>query len=153
MDRLSPASRRSAEPRRKGLPGAAVRQYRPTESFGNVNDLLHVRQSHPSRRPTRIRWPPDQATIRPVLEAIDADAVDAAVGSWLVRQLIAGLLEPSELMLGSPSRPGQRWCNWRLRRPYLRYCGGRASVSPVTLSPLTRLVAPIVMGRSTAERS
>jgi hypothetical protein len=27
--------------------------------------------------------PPDEATIRRVLEAVDADALDAAVGSWL----------------------------------------------------------------------
>jgi hypothetical protein len=34
--------------------------------------------------------PPDEATIRRVLEAVDADALDAAVGSWLASRARAG---------------------------------------------------------------
>jgi len=34
--------------------------------------------------------PPDEATIRRVLEATDADALDAAVGSWLAAWSRAG---------------------------------------------------------------
>jgi predicted transposase YbfD/YdcC len=39
---------------------------------------------------TRRFEPPDEATIRRVLEAADADALDAAVGSWLDARLRAG---------------------------------------------------------------
>lgn len=38
--------------------------------------------------------PPDEATIRRVLETIDADALDAAVGSWLAGRLWAGRQRP-----------------------------------------------------------
>jgi hypothetical protein len=38
--------------------------------------------------------PPDEATIRRVLETIDADAFDAAVGSWLAGRLRAGHQRP-----------------------------------------------------------
>jgi hypothetical protein len=34
--------------------------------------------------------PPDEATIRRVLETVDAAALDAAVGSWLAGRLAAG---------------------------------------------------------------
>ncbi len=45
--------------------------------------------------------PPDEATVRRVLERVDADALDAAVGSWLAAQLAAG--RPRR-----PARGGQR---------------------------------------------
>jgi predicted transposase YbfD/YdcC len=45
--------------------------------------------------------PPDEATIRRVLEAVDATAVEAAVGSWLAARLQAAARQP-------PSRAGPR---------------------------------------------
>jgi predicted transposase YbfD/YdcC len=44
--------------------------------------------------------PPDEATIRRVLETVDADALDAAVGSWL-----AGRLRAAEQRPGRARRP------------------------------------------------
>jgi hypothetical protein len=38
--------------------------------------------------------PPDEATIRRVLESVDAAALEAAVGSWLAAQLKAGRQPP-----------------------------------------------------------
>ncbi len=46
--------------------------------------------------------PPDEATIRRVLEAVDADALDAAVGSWLAGRLRA------EVQPGGAGRVGRR---------------------------------------------
>ena len=40
--------------------------------------------------------PPDEATIRRVLEAVDADALDAAVGSWLGARLRAADQRPGQ---------------------------------------------------------
>ncbi|MGI8451244.1 MAG: transposase family protein [Streptosporangiaceae bacterium] len=40
--------------------------------------------------------PPDEATIRRVLETVDAAALDAAVGSWLAARLRAGDQEPGQ---------------------------------------------------------
>jgi hypothetical protein len=45
--------------------------------------------------------PPDEATIRRVLEVVDADALDAAVGSWLTERLKAAAS-------GRPGRGGGR---------------------------------------------
>ena len=61
-----------------------------------------------------IRWPrrfepPDEATIRRVLEAVDADALDAAVGSWLARAA-ACRDQP-----GASGPGGGRW-RWMARR-------------------------------------
>ena len=46
----------------------------------------------------RVFWPPDEATIRRVLEAVDATALEAAVGSWLAARLQAA----------RPRGPGRR---------------------------------------------
>jgi len=46
----------------------------------------------------RVFWPPDEATIRRVLEAVDAAALEAAVGSWLAARLLAA----------RPGGPGRR---------------------------------------------
>ena len=58
---------------------------------------------------TRRFEPPDEATIRRVLEAVDAAALEAAVGSWLAARLQAG----RRLGLGGVS--GGRW-RWTARR-------------------------------------
>ena len=48
--------------------------------------------------PLRRRFqPPDEATIRRVLEAVDAAAQEAAVGSWLAARLQGG--RPPELRI------------------------------------------------------
>jgi hypothetical protein len=66
--------------------------------------------------------PPDEATIRWVLEAVDADALDAAVGSWLGARLRAADQRRS--------RRRRRW-PWTARRcaaPVMRLAMGRPCI-------------------------
>src|SRR6185437_8171879 len=68
---------------------------------------------------TRRFVPPDEATIRRVLEAADADALDAAVGSWLDARLQA-----AGQAAGHARRPGGR-SRWTARR-----CGAPVMPAP-----------------------
>ena len=77
--------------------------------------------------------PPDEATIRRVLETVDAAALDAAVGSWL-----AGRLRAAGQEHGTARERGGRW-PWTARR-----CG-----APVTPAATGR---PCTCWRSSTSR-
>ena len=67
---------------------------------------------------TRRFEPPDEATIRRVLETVDAEAFDKAAGAWLSAQVNA-TREAAE-----PARGGRRW-PWTANR-----CGEPATPAP-----------------------
>ena len=93
--------------------------------------------------------PPDEATIRRVLEAVDADALDAAVGSWLGARLARAPARPGHPRHrlrharagenGPPGEPALNHRSWRqtgqlthnkeIIMPTASYAGQMVSVS------------------------
>ena len=73
----------------------------------------------------RVFRPPDEATFRRVLEAVDPAALEAAVGSWLAARRQASCLPPG-LGLGGGSGGRWRWMARRCAAPGMPAADGQA---------------------------